>query len=143
MCANSWHSIAQGGMHDTSGGRQGLMSSTRSRAFFNTVIGRVTPELADALERTTLSLFWGEDAHEQPGACADVLLHETAVAWIRNSLSKCVPEKPWKETRQQYAARLRSVVADCNCRHDVVGLCRGLPGRLHELQRRQGGRLTF
>ena len=69
--------------------------------------------------------FWGEDAHEQPGACADVLLHETAVAWIRDGLSKCVPKNPWKETRQQYAARLRYVVADCNDRHDVEGLCRG------------------
>ena len=95
------------------------------------------------LERTALSLFWGEDAHEQPGACADVLLHETAVAWIRDGLSKSVPKKPWKETRQQYAARLRCVVADCNVRHDVEGLCRGLPGRLRELQRRQGDRLTF
>ena len=65
----------------------------RSRAFFNTFTGRVTPELADALERTTLSLFWGEDAHEQPGACADVLLHETAVAWIRDGLSKCVCQR--------------------------------------------------
>ena len=26
---NPWHSSAQGGMHDTSGGRQGLMSTTR------------------------------------------------------------------------------------------------------------------
>ena len=105
--------------------RPSILFLDRSRAFFNTVTGRVTPQLADALERTALSLFWGEDTHEQLGACADVLLHETAVAWIRDGLSKCVPKNPWKETRQQYAARLRYVVADCNDCHDVEGFCRG------------------
>ena len=114
----------------------------RSRAFFNTVTGRVTTELADALDPAALSLYWGDDASEQPGACADVLLHETAVAWIRDGLSKCVPKNPWKESREEYAARLRRVVADCNARHDVEGLCKGLPGRLKELRRRQGDRLS-
>ena len=126
-----------------SGAKPSVLFLDRSRAFFNTVTGRVTVELADALGPAALSLFWGEDAHDQPGACADVLLHETAVAWIRDGLTKCVPKHPWKESRQQYAVRIRSVVEDCNARHDVQGLCRGLLGRLHELQRRQGDRLSF
>ena len=113
----------------------------RGRAFFNTVTGRVTAELAAALEPTELELFWGDDAHEQPGYCADVLLHETAVAWIRKGLSTSVPRLPWKETRAQYSMRLRDVVAAINRRHNVAGLCNGLLGRLDTLKRCQGDRL--
>ena len=111
------------------------------RAFFNTVTGRVTAELAAALEPTELELFWGDDAHEQPGYCADVLLHETAVAWIRKGLSTSVPRFPWKETRAQHSRRLRDVVAAINGRHNVEGLCKGLPIRLDTLKSRQGDRL--
>ena len=113
----------------------------RGRAFFNTVTGRVTAELAAALEPTELELFWGDDAHEQPGYCADVLLHETAVAWIRKGLSTSVPRLPWKETRAQYSMRLRDVVAAINRRHNAAGLCNGLLGRLDTLKRCQGDRL--
>ena len=113
----------------------------RGRGFFNTTTGRVTPELAAALGPNELELFWGDDAHEQPGYCADVLLHETAVAWIRKCLSASVPKFPWKETRAQYSDRLRRIVADINGRHNVVGLCRGLPSRLDALVQRGGDRL--
>ena len=77
----------------------------------------------------------------QPGYCADVLLHETAVAWIRNKLTEITPRHPWLETREQYAARLRRVVAEINRTHNVGGLCRKFDFRLGELIRRQGDRL--
>ena len=121
--------------------KPGVLFLDRGRAFFNTVTGRVTAELAAALEPTELELFWGDDAHQQPGYCADVLLHETAVAWIRKGLSTSVPRVPWKETRAQYSMRLRHVVAAINGHHDVKGLCRGLPGRMDRLKGRQGDRL--
>ena len=113
----------------------------RGRAFFNTVTGRITPELAEALEGTSLSTFWGDDASVQPGCCADVLLHETVVAWIRLRLAESTPKRPWLETREQYAMRLRRVVAGINNTHNVCGLCRKLPFRIGELMRRQGDRL--
>ena len=99
--------------------KPGVLFLDRGRAFINTVTGRVTAELAAVLEPTELELFWGADAHEQPGYCADVLLHETAVAWIRKGLSASVPRLPWKETRAQYSMRLRDVVAAINRRHNV------------------------
>ena len=104
----------------------------RGRAFFNIVTGRATAELAAALEPTELELFWGDDAHEQPGYCADVLLLETVAAWIRKGLSTSVPRTPWKETRAQYGARLRHLVAAMNGHHDVDGALQrpaGPPGR--------------
>ena len=104
----------------------------RGCAFFSTVIGRVVAELAAALDPTEPELFWGDDAHEQPGYCADVLLYETAAAWIRKGLSTSVPRTPWKETRAQYGARLRHLVAAMNGHHDVDGALQrpaGPPGR--------------
>ena len=93
-------------------------------AFFsNTVTGRVTPELASALDGIGLALFWGQDASAQPGCCADVLLHETAVSWIHQKLTATMPKKLWLESRAQYAARLRRVVADINRNYAVGDLC--------------------
>ena len=76
-----------------------------------------------------------------PHPCADVLLHETAVSWIRQKLTATTPKKPWLETREQYAARLRQVVADINRSYAVGAFCQRFPDRLDELIRRQGDRL--
>ena len=97
--------------------------------------------MASALDGTGLALFWGQDASAQPGCCADVLLHETAVSWIRKKLTATTPKRPWLESREQYAARLRQVVADINRSYAVGALCQRFPDRLHELIRRQGDRL--
>jgi hypothetical protein len=113
----------------------------RGCGFWCTTTGRMTPELADALEGTGLSAFWGDDASVQPGYCADVMLHETAVAWIRRKFTETTPRRPWQETREQYAARLRRVVTQINSTHQVGGLCRKLGFRVDELIRRQGDRL--
>ena len=98
-------------------------------------------DLAAALGGGGLALFWDQDASAQPGCCADVLLHETAVSWIRQKLTATTTKKPWLETREQYAARLRQVVADINRHYAVGGLCNRSPDRLDELIRRQGDRL--
>ena len=103
--------------------------------------GVVTPEMASALGGTGLVLFWDQSASAQPGYCADVLLHETAVSWIRHKLTATTPKRPWLESREQYAARLRQVVADINRHYAVGGLCNRFPDRLDELIRRQGDRL--
>ena len=73
--------------------------------------------------------------------CADVLLHETAVSWMRKKLTATTPRRPWLESRDQYAARLRRVVADINRSYAVGALCQRFPDRLDELVRRQGDRL--
>ena len=70
------------------------------------------------------------------------LLHETAVPWIRQKLTATTPKRPWLESREQYAARLRQVVADINCKFAVGDLCQRFPDRLDELIRRQGDRLS-
>ena len=72
----------------------------------------------------------------------EVMLHETAVAWIRHRLTQTTPPQAWRETRLEYEARLKRVVADINATADVEGLCHGLPKRLDKLISSGGGRLT-
>ena len=113
----------------------------RGRAFFNTVTAKAVPELVLALEGTGLDILGG-DANMQPGYCADLMLHETAVSWIRHQLASTVPKAPWKETRAESGARLRRVVAEINRHHNTAGLCDSLLARLADLKLLGGDRLA-
>ena len=83
----------------------------------------------------------GDDASEQPGELQELMLHETAVAWCRYRLARCVPPRAWQETSAEYARRLKAVVADINRSLDVEGLCKELPSRVAQLIEAEGGRL--
>ena len=78
---------------------------------------------------------------EQPGNLQDLMLHETAVAWVRNREKVTQPEEPWTETVQEFAARLRGISAYSNQHYDVDGLCRELPMRLQKLKDNAGDRI--
>ena len=66
----------------------------------------------------------------QPGQLGDVLLHETAVAWIRRRERRTVPAHAWDETREALAQRLKAIVRDINAKYDIDSLCRKFPERL-------------
>ena len=71
----------------------------------------------------------------------EVVLHETAVAWVRQRLAASVPARCWEETRAAYRARLKKCCDDINASCDVEGLCREFPKRLQLLHDANGGRL--
>ena len=50
----------------------------------------------------------------QPGHMQEVLLHETAVSWIRLRVASTVPSKAWSDTKKQYASKLGTVVGNIN-----------------------------
>ena len=56
----------------------------------------------------------GDNASVQPGHMQDILLHETAVSWIRLRVASTVPSRAWLDTQKQYASRLRTVVGNIN-----------------------------
>ena len=58
-----------------------------------------------------------DDASLQPGALQEVMLHETAVAWCRYKLARCLPARPWLETPEEYRTRLKAAVAEINATH--------------------------
>ena len=55
----------------------------RGVGFWNPNGGMITREFKAAVEESGFQTFYGDDGWKQPGKLADVLLHETAVAWIR------------------------------------------------------------
>ena len=77
----------------------------------------------------------------QPGQLGDVLLHETAVAWIRRRERKTVPTRAWEESREALAKRLKQVVSDFNANYDVESLCRQFPRRLELVAEGEGKKL--
>ena len=63
---------------------------------------------------------------------------------MRLRLARAVPAKPWDESRQAYAPRLKRVREDIiNSTLDVEGLCRAFLRRAEEkLVANKGGRLS-
>ena len=110
--------------------------------FYHSGTGGITDGFSQALRDHGLRAFMGSDASQQPGALQEVKFHETAVAWVRYKLARCVPPRPWLETTEQYGGRLKSVVAEVNREHDVESLCRELPDRVEKLRNAKGGRLV-
>ena len=113
----------------------------RGRGFYNTATGNVTKKYQAALRDHGFNNMMGDNASAQPGHMQEVLLHETAVSWIRLRLAATTPRKPWLETRGEYASRLRRVVDDINANLDVEGLCKGLLKRLDLVIKAKGGRI--
>ena len=102
----------------------------------------ITPKFREALRRHDLRAFLGDDATAQPGNLAQVLLHETAVAWTRHRLTLSLPAAPWEEeTREAFGARLREAARYSNANYDVEGLCRSFPKRIQDLVDREGDNL--
>ena len=84
----------------------------------------------------------GDDAARQSGDSQEVMLHETAVAWLRWRLKRSVPKEPWTETRDQFETRLKQQTQYVSDHYDVAGLCREFPERLEMLIEEEGGRLS-
>ena len=118
-----------------------VLFTDRGAGFFNPGSGRVTSEYKTALAVDGLRAFMRDDAKVQPGKLGDLMLHETAVSWIRERERKTLPKRPWEETPEQFATRLKGVVADIDAECDVEGLCRKLPGRVQELYEKKGRKL--
>ena len=95
--------------------------------------GQITQEFAKALRQHGLKAFHGQDAEFQPGRSGDLWLHETAVSWIRQRLKRTQPTIPWQESEAQLGKRLKAAAEHINTHHDVDGLCKEFPERMHDL----------
>jgi hypothetical protein len=113
----------------------------RGQGFWHSNTGRITDGFRQALRDCGLRAYWGDDASRQPGALQELLLHETAVSWIRFLERRTLPKNPWDETAVQFCARLKNIAATINRAHDVEGLCMKLPTRIDDLVRRKGERI--
>ena len=117
-----------------------ILFTDRGEGFFDPRTGTITPEYKQAARNHGFKVFQGDNAANQPGQAnlGQLLLHETAVAWIRYRLARTLPAEPWNETVEQYGTRLRGIVADINDNLDVDGLCRAFPTRIQKVIDREG-----
>ena len=83
----------------------------------------------------------GPDASVQPGSLQELMLHETAMAWVRDRLKKTVPQKPWEESIEAYGSRLKDIALYINRNYNADGLCRQLPNRVAMLMKIEGDRI--
>ena len=118
------------------------VSTERGNGFYVAGTGCITAGYLATLKTHGLRALLGEDASVQPGQLQELMLHETAVSWIRERFKKTQPKKAWEESVEEYRTRLKTCVAFINSHHDVESLCREFPDRLAELAKRQGDRLA-
>ena len=102
----------------------------------------ITAAYKAALSEHHFKAALGNNARVQPGNLQELMLHETAVAWIRYRLGRSVPRKAWEESREAFTARLKEVCEDINENLDVEGLCRDFLARITKLVACTGGRLS-
>ena len=114
----------------------------RGNGFYDSGSGAITATYKAELSKHGLKAFFGNDAATQPGQLQEVMLHETAVSWLRQRLTKTRPKEPWAESVEAYKTRLKLCAAHCNAKYDVDGLCRALPKRLEMLEERGGDRIS-
>ena len=123
-------------------GKPRIILTDRGGGFYHIPTGYMTDEYKAALAANAFAAFAGEDARIQPGNLQEAMLHETAVAWIRYRLAKTVPPRPWEETEQEYAKRLKECVAYINEHHNVKGLNMEFTQRVARIMAADGGRIS-
>ena len=144
---HSWTPTAGGEYkHAQPSGRRALAGSIHipSRRAWHTctpTAGKITDEYRDALRAHALTAFMAVDASRPPGSLQELMLHETAVAWVRRGLTWTLPARPWGETGEAVGARLLEVARKVNDEHSVAGLCGELPIRVESLYHAEGGKL--
>ena len=114
----------------------------RGPGFWATNSGKITGKFKAALQENHLKTYYKDDAGMQPGNLQEVLLHETAVSWIRRREALNRMPNPWEETPEQFATRLKGIVKEINETLNVEGLCRAFKQRVQKLVDRDGDRIS-
>ena len=120
-----------------------IVMSDRGPGFFNNMTGHIVRAYGEALVDNGFRPFAGEDASNQPPDVPDLLLHETAVGWIRNYLRNHPFDRSGSLDDQERILRklLKQCTTHINAKYDVDGLCYRFPARLQEMIDKGGGRL--
>ena len=115
----------------------------RGPGFYHRTWGTITGDYESACKEHGFKPWQGTNAkkgpHAQPGDIGDVLLHETAISWMRRREEATRPTKPWEETPHDVAERLQSAVRHVNSNFEVRALCMEFPQRLHDIVNKTAG----
>jgi len=115
----------------------------RGPGYYHPSSGTINPQYLDALTEHGFTPFAGEHSKWQPPDLADVLLHETAVSWIRKFLKQHPVRlvKDMDENTRRVKAVLQEACSHINTHYEVDDLCSSLPDRLQALVEKEGERL--
>ena len=117
--------------------------SDRGPGFYHRSWGTITGDYESACKEHGFSPWQGTNSkqgpHAQPRDIPDVLLHETAISWLRRGEERTRPKKPWEETPKDFAVRLHKVVKSVNENYNVRELALEFPDRLHALVHKTRG----
>ena len=113
----------------------------KGRGFFDGRTGAITKEYKEALARHDFKAYYPSKS-DQPGKLSEVMLHGTVVAWVRNREKVTLPREPWRETREEFAVRLRGICDYINQHYDVEGVSNSFPKRLELLVEKKGDRIN-
>ena len=113
--------------------------------FFHPSTGAICPEYAAALHAHGFTAWAGYHSKWQTPDIADILLHETAVAWVRNYLRAHLSTIATTPASHLYILTilLRAAAAHINENYEVEQLCLDLPKRLRELVAARGESLKY
>ena len=114
------------------------MPGTSGKGFSVVAAWQITPHYKAALVEHGFTAAMGGDASVQPGKLQQMMLHETAVSWLRTRLAETVPREAWLETRAEYT---KACCDDINRNLDVDELCRAFRSRVDKFRQREGGHL--
>ena len=107
------------------------------------LMGTITGDYESACREHGFKLWAGSNSkygpHAQPPDVADVVLHETAISWLRSEEAESRQVAPWNETPEELEKRLQQAVARINKDFDVRGLCMEFPDRLYHLSKKTYG----
>ena len=123
-------------------GQPKMLFVDRGQGFYYMNGGRITPEFKQALQENSLKAYYGDNASAQPGMMQEVMLHETAVSWIRYQEEQTRPKEPWLESVTSYTSRMKGIAQDINSRLNVDGLCRDFPKRVAKVKEAEGDRIS-
>ena len=115
----------------------------RGPGFYQASSGTIVAAYKGALSQNKIIAFAGDEAKWQPPDLPDVLLHETAVAWVRGFFKKR-PFKVKKKVKHNFtlfAKMLRQCELHINKKYAVTGLCKAFPRRIQALIKAKGDRL--
>ena len=120
-----------------------IIATDRGPGFYQASSGTIVAAYTEALYQNKFIAFAGDEAKWQPPDLPDVLLHETAVAWVRSFFKKR-PFKVKKKVKHNFtlfAKMLHQCELHINKNYDVAGLCKAFPRRIQALIKAKGDRL--
>lgn len=127
------------------GAKPDVIFTDRGPGLYHPSTGSIVPEYSAACEDHGFTTFAGDHASWQAPDIPDILLHETAVSWVRKYLRyNPVKFSNDKElNKERVVEALKNAERHINTYHEVDDLCMAFPKRVQALVAAEGERCKW